>query len=63
MTRFYAANDLEKRIEIQQMVAERVLAPIGGMWRADEILAFGDEDACHLQESGARVFQDLFGNA
>jgi hypothetical protein len=39
------------------------LAPVGGMWRNDEVLAFGDENSENLQEQGYEVFCKLFRQA
>ena len=38
---FYATQDLERQAEIAHAISEQVLAPVGGMWRKDEILASG----------------------
>jgi hypothetical protein len=62
MAQFYATSDLEEQIEIQRALSQQILAPIGGPWRGDELLAFGDEDVSDLQERGRRVFHSLFGH-
>jgi hypothetical protein len=58
---FYATHDLERQIEIARSISAQVLAPVGGMWRDDEALAFGDEDSEDLQEQGYAAFRRLFG--
>ena len=37
------------------------MAPIGGMWRKDEILAFGEETIEDLQRRGIEALHGLFG--
>jgi hypothetical protein len=58
---FYATPDLERRIELVQKISDTALAPIGGIWRKDEILAFGDEACEGLQRQGIEAFHRLFG--
>ena len=58
---FYTTQDLERQAEIAHAISEQVLAPVGGMWRKDEILAFGDENSENLQEQGYELFCKLFG--
>ncbi len=60
---FYATHDLERQVAIVYSISELVLAPVGGMWRNDEVLAFGDENSENLQEQGYEVFCKLFGQA
>jgi len=59
----YATSDLKKQVKIQQALTQRILAPIGGPWRGDKVLAFGDESARDLQKEGRQVFRGLFGGA
>jgi hypothetical protein len=61
MTEFYATHDLERQAKIAKTISERILAPVGGMWRNDEILAFGDKNSQDLEERGYKVFRSLFG--
>ncbi|MDQ2806176.1 MAG: hypothetical protein M3Z04_04540 [Chloroflexota bacterium] len=60
---FYAALDIQQRIQITQGLTERILQPIGGMWKKDEILAFGEKAGPGLQRQGQDVFNSLFGKA
>jgi hypothetical protein len=60
LDQFYLTHDLERQIEIAQAISERMLAPVGGMWRDDEVLTFGDEDSRNLQERGYEIFHKLF---
>lgn len=62
MVEFYATHDLERQVEITCAISEQVLAPVDGMWRNDEILAFGDESSEELQERGHEMFRKLFSN-
>ena len=55
--KFYAARDLGPQLELALMIAEAVLAPVGGMWRDDEVLAFGD------QKAGDELYKQLFHGA
>ncbi len=55
---FYKAS-LPKQIEISQRLSQIVLEPVGGPWRDDEILAFGEEMA-DLQERGRALYKQLF---
>ena len=59
---FYLTHDLERQVEIVQAISERVLEPVGGMWRNDEVLAFGDEAIRNLQERGYEIFHKLFNS-
>lgn len=58
---FYATRDLERQVEIVYALTERVLVPVGGMWRNEEVLAFGDESSENLQGRGYEAFCKLFG--
>jgi hypothetical protein len=61
VAKFYATHDLERQVQITRAISEQVLAPVGGLWRDDEIIVFGDEDSVGLQERGYEVFCELFG--
>jgi len=52
---FYGTTDLAEQTELCRHIAEAVLEPVGGMWREDELLTFGD------QEKGKDTFRRLFG--
>ena len=52
--RFYTAGNLQQQLELALSIAEAVLAPVGGMWRDDEVLTFGD------QKAGREMFERLF---
>jgi hypothetical protein len=54
---FYRTSDLGRQSELFRTMAEMVLAPIGGLWREEEILTFGDE------EKGRALFGTLFHGA
>lgn len=54
--RFYASADFDRQARLAKTIEEEVLAPIGGLWKRGEILAFGD------QAKGREVFQKLFGD-
>lgn len=58
---FYTTHDLGRQVEIIRAISERVLAPLGGMWRNNEVLAFGNENSENLQGRGREVFRQLFG--
>ena len=58
---FYDTQDLEQQVEIMRKLTDQVLTPIDGMWRDEEILAFGDKYSQNLQEKGNEMFQALFG--
>ncbi|MEJ2557814.1 MAG: hypothetical protein P8186_16615, partial [Anaerolineae bacterium] len=60
LAEFYATHDLERQVASIYSISELVLAPVGGMWRNDEVLAFGDENSENLQEQGYEVFCKLF---
>ena len=55
--RFYASTDVAAQTELAYEILEQVLAPVGGMWQDNELLAFGDK------ERGREIFQSLFQSA
>ncbi len=58
--RFYAAADLRERAAIAEEVRERVLAPVGGLWRRGEVLALGaDPSVRGLQKTGQRFLDAI----
>lgn len=63
---FYSTEELAQKVALTYEITELVLAPVGGMWRTDEILAFGDqiyaieERSRDLQQQGQACFQELF---
>jgi hypothetical protein len=57
---FYAAENLEGQVEISRELSQRVLSPIGGLWRREEVLAFGNPDHDDLQRRGNALFRQLF---
>ncbi len=63
--RFYETADRERQLGLSERIADIVLAPVGGMWKDDELLAFGEshgEDGSgDLQADGRRAFVSLFG--
>ena len=52
---FYASVDFDDQVRLANIIEESVLAPIGGLWRKGEVLAFGD------QVKGKEIFEQLFG--
>jgi len=58
---FYSAIGLRGKVEIQEMLTDSILKPVGGHWKDDEILAFGDDETKDLQRKGKELFQRLFG--
>jgi hypothetical protein len=61
MAEFYSTPGLEQQVELVQTISDLVLAPIGGMWRKGEVLAFGDEACDDLPRRGYEAFHGLFG--
>ena len=57
---YYSAKSLQEKVEISKKITELVLEPVGGQWRNDEILAFGDDDVKDLQDKGKKLFEELF---
>ena len=54
LERFYESADCDEQVELARVLAQTVLAPVGGMWEEGEVLAFGD------QEKGREAFRRLF---
>lgn len=57
---FYSAVSFQQRLKISKILTKLVLKPVGGQWREDEILAFGNDKTKGLQEKGKKLFQGLF---
>lgn len=57
---YYSAKSLQEKVEISKKITQLVLKPVGGQWRNDEILAFGDEDTKDLQDKSKKPFEELF---
>lgn len=55
---FYSAERPTEHVEISKRLTELILAPVGGVWKNDEVLAFGDEKK--LQQKGKELFQNCF---
>ncbi|MFC1736097.1 hypothetical protein ACFL1X_08260 [Candidatus Hydrogenedentota bacterium] len=53
--KFYATADYETQLDLARTIEEMVLEPIGGLWRDDEVVTFGD------QIKGKRIYGELFG--
>ncbi|MCB0098731.1 MAG: hypothetical protein KDE46_23515, partial [Caldilineaceae bacterium] len=51
---------VETQIEQTERLTELVLLPVGGAWRADEVLAFGGGVA-DLQSQGQLLYRLLVG--
>ncbi len=61
---FYAASDLPERLTLAEALGEHVLAPVGGLWRQDEVLTFGTRTADdHLPAIGQCYLRTLLGGA
>lgn len=59
---FYETTNLEEQVRLTEALTVKVLEPVGGPWRRDEVLAFGRApDAPDLQERGRALFQRLLG--
>ena len=56
---FYSAESLAEQVKISKELTELVLRPVGGAWKDDEVLAFGEETK-DLQKKGKELFQKLF---
>lgn len=63
LDRFYQAETIEEQEALVRELSELVLAPVGGMWRANEILSFGETAPQGLQDRGRQLFHTLFGDA
>jgi hypothetical protein len=50
----WCATSRAEQAELLRDIAEAVLEPVGGLWKDDEILTFGD------QEKGKELFNKLF---
>lgn len=57
---FYASTSLQQQVEISKRLTKLILEPVGGQWRDDEVLAFGDDETGDLQNKGKELFQELF---
>ncbi len=51
---------LPEQLDLLTALAEHILAPIGGLWQHDEVLAFGTEASDNLQARGIDVLMQLF---
>jgi hypothetical protein len=56
---FYSAESLIEQVKISKKLTELVLSPVGGAWKDDKVLAFG-EGTKDLQKKGRELFQKLF---
>ncbi len=59
---FHATDQLAEQVRLTQAMTALVLAPIGGMWRQGEVLAFGDVARQDLRQQGKELFAHLFGD-
>jgi hypothetical protein len=57
---FYHTEDIARQVELTYEISNYVLAPVGGMWRDNEIVAFGTEGSTDLQARGYDLFYALF---
>ena len=58
--RFYGVKNLKERVDISKSITDLVLAPAGGMWQDEELLAFGYAETEDLQKKGQELFRHLF---
>ena len=57
---FFALSSLEQKLETIETLSETILAPIGGLWQTDEILALGiNDNVQNLQKQGLEIFKSL----
>jgi len=56
LERFYRITDHAEQTDLFRSMAETVLTPVGGLWKDDEVLTFGD------QEKGRELFRRLLGD-
>ena len=59
---FYANSKLAEQVEIARTLTAAILAPVGGAWRDDEVLAFGENVGEDLQQKGQSQFEILFAD-
>lgn len=52
---FYATADYGRQKQLARSIAEAALAPVGGLWKDDELLVFGDH------QNGQELFEQLLG--
>lgn len=57
---FYRTTDLTDQVQLTEEITAHVLAPVGGIWRKGEILAFGETNCQDLADQGEAVYQFLF---
>ncbi len=57
---YYSAKSLQDKVETSKKITKLVLKPVGGPWRNNEILAFGEDDTKDLQNKGKKLFEELF---
>ena len=60
ITALYTTDDLNEQVELTREISSYVLAPIGGLWQDDEVLAFGTETSSDLQVRAYELFRSLF---
>lgn len=60
---FYSATSLQRQIEMSERLTDLVLKPVGGQWKDEEVLAFGNSETKDLQKKGRDLFQRLFYHA
>ena len=57
---FYATPDLAEQVTISRTLTAAILAPVGGAWQDNEVLAFGENAGEDLQQQGLAMFNKLF---
>lgn len=60
MANFYANPNLAEQVAISRTLTAAILAPVGGAWQDDEVLAFGENAGKDLPQQGLAMFNNLF---
>ena len=58
---FYAAEAREEKLRLSEALTSLVLAPVGGAWRTDEVLAFPNEGESIRRGAAEELLADLLG--
>ncbi len=60
---FYESPGLTEQLRCMETLTDMVLEPIGGLWKTDEVLAFGlHGDLDRLDQEGEAAWEALFGD-
>ena len=60
LTEYLQSVDLAQKIDLLTQLCEQILAPIGGLWCHNEVLAFDTDTSSNLQAQGRQLFEILF---